>query len=263
MSNHDVVRHASRYGLPQVKTQWYHQLADAWLLRSGSNFIEDRELGTRRARAAIMMELGLPGSVYVYQGEELGLFEVADIPWDRLEDPTPFRTDHGRTAKGARRLPCAAAVVRRRRADPGAVGCEVRHRRLVRLLSGHAAPDGTPAADPHLPQPLWYKDFAADVEDSDPDSMLNLYRRAIAFRQRMLTPTGDTSIRGSGSPSSATRPARWWRIRVSAPTRAVIASPASPTLGGFRRTAAGEIIFASEPISGFILPADTTVWMMI
>ena len=63
------------------------------------------------------------------------------------------------------------------------------------FLSCHAAPTGTPAADPHLPQPLWYKDFAADVEDSDPDSMLNLYRRAIAFRQRMLTPTGDTSIR--------------------------------------------------------------------
>ena len=86
MSNHDVPRHASRYGLPQVPSHDHHQLAKDWLLRDGQSYYEDRELGAKRARAAILMELGLPGSAYIYQGEELGLFEVADIPWDRLED---------------------------------------------------------------------------------------------------------------------------------------------------------------------------------
>ena len=147
MSNHDVVRHASRYGLPQVKTQWYHQLADAWLLRSGSNFIEDRELGTRRARAAIMMELGLPGSVYVYQGEELGLFEVADIPWDRLEDPTPFRTDHGRTAKG--RDGCRVPLPWSAADEPTPAPWDAKFGTGASFgFSPATRPDGTPAADP-------------------------------------------------------------------------------------------------------------------
>ena len=88
MSNHDVIRHATRYALPQVPTGEYHRLALDWLLRDGTTFEENRELGTKRARAAIMMEMALPGSAYVYQGEELGLFEVADIPWDELEDPS-------------------------------------------------------------------------------------------------------------------------------------------------------------------------------
>lgn len=84
-------RSPSRFGLPQVKDAPYHQLAHDWLLRDGETYRENRELGTRRARAAALMELGLPGSAYVYQGEELGLFEVANIPWDRLEDPTPVQ----------------------------------------------------------------------------------------------------------------------------------------------------------------------------
>ena len=46
------------------------------------------------------MELGLPGAAYIYQGEELGLFEVADIPWDRLEDPTAFHTAQATMDKG-------------------------------------------------------------------------------------------------------------------------------------------------------------------
>ena len=58
MSNHDVPRHASRYALPQIKTPSHHQVAKDWLLRDGTSYIEDRELGTKRSRAAIMMEPG-------------------------------------------------------------------------------------------------------------------------------------------------------------------------------------------------------------
>lgn len=71
-----------------------------WLLRDGKTYVEDRALGTKRARAAILLELALPGSAYIYQGEELGLFEVADIPWDRLEDPTALRTARSGMSKG-------------------------------------------------------------------------------------------------------------------------------------------------------------------
>ena len=52
----------------------------------------DRGLGTRRARAATLLMLALPGSAYLYQGEELGLHEVADIPNDRREDPAFLRS---------------------------------------------------------------------------------------------------------------------------------------------------------------------------
>ena len=58
MSNHDVPRHASRYALPQIKTPSHHQVAKDWLLRDGTSYIEDRELGTKRSRAAIMMKPG-------------------------------------------------------------------------------------------------------------------------------------------------------------------------------------------------------------
>ena len=78
MNNHDVPRSPSRYGLPQVKGAPYHQLPHDWLLRNGTTYPEDRELGTRRARAAALMELGLPGAAYIYQGCLLYTSDAAD-----------------------------------------------------------------------------------------------------------------------------------------------------------------------------------------
>lgn len=181
MSNHDVVRHATRYALPQVPTGEYHRLPLDWLLRDGTTYREDRALGTKRARAAIMMEMALPGSAYVYQGEELGLFEVADIPWDELEDPSAWRTSRSASTKGRDGcrvpLPWVAADAPQLD-DPNDE-------------FGHGGSFGfSPAdakAEPHLPQPKWYKDFAVDVESADPDSMLNLYRRVLALRHELQT----------------------------------------------------------------------------
>ena len=112
MSNHDVVRHATRYALPQVPTGEYHRLPLDWLLRDGTTYREDRALGTKRARAAIMMEMALPGSAYVYQGEELGLFEVADIPWDELEDPSAWRTSRSASTKAVTAAVCRCRGLR-------------------------------------------------------------------------------------------------------------------------------------------------------
>ena len=128
-----------------------------------------------------MMEMALPGSAYVYQGEELGLFEVADIPWDELEDPSAWRTSRSASTKGRDGcrvpLPWVAADAPQLD-DPNDE-------------FGHGGSFGFSPADakakPHLPQPKWYKDFAVDVESADPDSMLNLYRRVLALRHELQT----------------------------------------------------------------------------
>ena len=83
LSNHDVVRHASRYALPAEDHLSSTRNAKAWLLSNGTSPELDRGLGLRRARAATLLMLALPGSAYLYQGEELGLHEVADIPAER------------------------------------------------------------------------------------------------------------------------------------------------------------------------------------
>ena len=212
MNNHDVPRSPSRYGLPQVKGAPYHQLPHDWLLRDGTTYPENRELGTRRARAAALMELGLPGAAYIYQGEELGLFEVADIPWDHLEDPTAFHTTRNTMDKGRDGcrvpLPWTAAdepaVADFSRPAPADDGTGENHVPLCAAgqfgtgasfgFSPAVRADGvTPAADPHLPQPLWFKDYAVDVEQADPDSMFALYHAALAIRQESLTATRDTT----------------------------------------------------------------------
>jgi alpha-glucosidase len=121
LSNHDVVRHASRYGLP-AKQDFAH-----WLLSNGTDPVADRERGLRRARAATMLMFALPGSAYIYQGEELGLFEVADIPPSDLEDPIWRRSDHTRKGGMAAAFLCRGPSTLRRS------GSEARNRICLSL----------------------------------------------------------------------------------------------------------------------------------
>jgi alpha-glucosidase len=99
LSNHDCVRHASRYALPPGTDR------NAWLLASGREPSEDRSTGQSRARAAIMLLLALPGSAYLYQGEELGLFEVANLDVATLLDPVWTRTLHTEKGRDGCRVP--------------------------------------------------------------------------------------------------------------------------------------------------------------
>ncbi|PAU69631.1 alpha-amylase [Bifidobacterium italicum] len=262
MSNHDVCRHASRYGLPQVRTNSYHILANDWLLRSGSTYPEDRALGARRARAAILMELGLPGSVYVYEGEELGLPEVATIPWDRLEDPVAFNTDHGDAQKGRDGCRVPLPWIAGDRPRPADWDPEFGTGASFGFSSAPA--DGSAPADPHLPQPLWYADYAADAEDADDGSMLNLYRRALHWRQDHLTPTGDLSL-------------EWLDDDILDPGDADVIAYARPVSDGDGDRFAcivnfgpspvdlphGDIVLRSTAFDGYALPADAAVWMRI
>ena len=74
----------------------------------------DLDVGRRRARAAALLMLALPGGAYVYQGEELGLAEVEDLPDDVLQDPGWEQSGPHRARP--RRLPRADPVVGRRAA---------------------------------------------------------------------------------------------------------------------------------------------------
>ncbi|MBY8876422.1 glycoside hydrolase family 13 protein [Actinacidiphila acidipaludis] len=150
LCNHDVTRTVTRYGRADTGFDF---------ATKAFGIPTDLELGTRRARAAALLTLALPGSVYVYQGEELGLPEVEDIPVDRLQDPMYLRS--GGT-------------------DPGRDGC-----RVPLPWSGTSAPFGfSPegAAEPWLPQPADWARRTAEVQAADPCSMLALYRAALRRR---------------------------------------------------------------------------------
>ena len=153
LSNHDVVRHATRYGLPPGTE------SKKWLL-DGPHGDLNPELGARRARAAALISLSLPGSTYVYQGEELGLPEVWDLPTGILEDPVWERSAH---------------------TEKGRDGCRVP---LPWQPTGPSL--GFGVGKPWLPQPPMYAQLAASVQAQDPSSSLSLYRRAIALRRELM-----------------------------------------------------------------------------
>lgn len=118
LSNHDVVRHASRLALTAENPQGYGIGPDS----AGKPI---PALGLRRARAATTLMLALPGSAYLYQGEELGLPEVIDIPDDARQDPTWFRSHGERYGRDGCRVPIRGppTAPRTDSARPGSRGC--------------------------------------------------------------------------------------------------------------------------------------------
>jgi alpha-glucosidase len=145
LSNHDVTRHVTRYGRADTTFSFGNNLDGTPV---------DLELGTRRARAAALLSLSLPGSAYVYQGEELGLWENENIPEDHIQDPMYARRGHTRD------------------------GC-----RVPLPWSGDEPPYGFSTAPPWLPQPAEWKDRTVQALTGDPGSMLELYRSAIRLRR--------------------------------------------------------------------------------
>lgn len=276
MSNHDVPRVATRFALPQVKASVHHQLAKDWILRDGTSYFEDRELGTKRARAAILMETGLPGSVYIYQGEELGLFEVANLPWDKLEDPNAFNTARNWTDKGRDGcrvpLPWVADDVPR----PASYSKEFGEGASFGFSPATKA-DGTPTADPHLPQPLWFGNFAVDRENLDPVSALNLYRRALSLRAQLITPTGSLELGWLPMGSREDTTIAYTReLRAPSSTNSEAGAAVAEEVQRPRRFASitnfdteplqipdGEILLSSGDLSDGRLPPDTTVWLIL
>ena len=151
LSNHDVTRVVTRYG--RVDTSFSFAAK-----RVGTP--TDLELGTRRARAAIVLVAALPGTLYVYQGEELGLPEVEDLPTEHIQDPMHFQSGG---------------------VDPGRDGC-----RVPLPWAGHEPPYGFGPAgsEPWLPQPASWTELSVASELADSSSMLSLYRAVIAARRQ-------------------------------------------------------------------------------
>jgi alpha-glucosidase len=151
LSNHDVTRHVSRYARAQ-------QAPGRSALQDLLDTPYDLAVGTRRARAALLLTLALPGSAYVYQGEELGLPEVEDLPVEVLQDPTWERSGHTDRGRDGARVPIP--------------------------WSGDAPPYGfTTAGRTWLPQPQDWAGLTVGAQSGDPSSMLELYRRALHLRR--------------------------------------------------------------------------------
>ena len=159
LSNHDIVRHASRFGFPP---------ASRGLGGIGpSDPQPDAELGLRRARAATLLMLALPGSAYLYQGEELGLPEHTSLPGEVRQDPTWFRTHQ---------------------AEIGRDGCRV----PIPWAAGAPSYGFGPSGRTWLPQPEAYGQLARDRQDGVAGSTLEMYRAALRLRREYGLGRGDS-----------------------------------------------------------------------
>jgi len=158
LSNHDVVRHATRYGLPGGTD--YQE----WLMH-GSPELCDHTLGVQRARAVTMMLLALPGSTYIYQGEELGLHEVHGLPHEVLDDPVWRRSEHTRKGRDGCRVP------------------------IPWTTAGSSFGFGSSGS--WLPQPSDWGAQSVEAQDGVPGSVLELYRSALALRASSWVNSGD------------------------------------------------------------------------
>ncbi len=158
LNNHDTQRAVTRYGRADATSP------ESW---TGNNLVYtdapvDLALGTRRARAMVLFTAALPGTLYLYQGEELGLPEVLDIPDARREDPIFLRT-HGR--------------------EIGRDGCRVPMPWTA--SPAHAYGFSSCDVEPWLPQPDGWGSFAIGPEHDNATSMLHLYRRILEARRRL------------------------------------------------------------------------------
>lgn len=224
LSNHDVTRHATRYGLPPLGGRPGKQGVE-WVEAGGPEDELDRARGARRANAATLLLLGLPGSTYLYQGEELGLHEVAAISAEQRQDPSFFR---GASFDGF-----------------GRDGCRVP---LPWTASGSSFGFGSDGA--HLPQPAWFAEHAVDVEAADPSSTLALYREAL--RRRHLLQTGESLEWIETGRADVLRFARpnGWEIVTNF-------GEESFDLG----TDAASVLLSSLVLDGQLLPGEATAWI--
>jgi alpha-glucosidase len=158
LSNHDIVRHASRFGYPP---------ASRGLGGIGpADEQPDAVLGLRRARAATLLMLALPGSAYLYQGEELGLPEHTTLPGHVRQDPAWFRTNEQETGRDGCRVPIPWE------ADAPGFGFG-------------------PTGSTWLPQPEVYGELARDRQEGVSGSTLEMYKAALRLRRELGLGRGD------------------------------------------------------------------------
>jgi alpha-glucosidase len=221
LSNHDVTRPVTRLGREDSSFAFATK-------RHGTP--TDLDLGRRRARAAALLLAALPGSLYVYQGDELGLDEVDDLPPDRLQDPMYFRS--GGT-------------------DPGRDGC-----RVPLPWSGGEPPFGFSPVDSHdepwLPQPARWAELTVAAQRDQADSMLNLYRATLRIR-RSEPGLGDGPMTWLPPDSDVLAFRRGDRF-VNLTNMSAVDIPLPPH---------ADVLLASAEIVGGRLPSDATAWLRL
>ncbi len=182
----------------------------------------------RRARAAALLSAALPGSLYVYQGDELGLPEVEDLPLEYLQDPMYFRSDG---------------------VDPGRDGCRVPLPWSGTRPPYGFTPDGASSA-PWLPQPDDWAAYTVEAEAKDSGSMLSLYRAALGIR-RSHPALGDGTLTWiDGGPGVLAFSRGLGFVSVTNLSSAPVALPAYTRL-----------LLASTPLESGLLPQDSTAWL--
>ena len=166
LGNHDVPRVASRLALPKG--------ADVveWVTSAGTRPVINQSVGQARARAAGMLILALPGTAYIYQGDELGLPEDLDIKEEDIQDPSWERSNHKVRGRDGCRVPLPWTV-----SETNAYGFS-----------------SAKYARPWLPQPSWFSTYAVQREDGRQDSALELYRKALALRRQWVVAEGTTTM---------------------------------------------------------------------
>ena len=221
LSNHDVVRHVSRFGM----TAGHSRPGDGL----GPEDIQpDHGLGLARARAASLLMLALPGGVYLYQGEELGLPDHTMLDHGHRQDPTYHRTDGERLGRDGCRVPLPW------QAEAPSFGF-------------------SPTGSSWLPQPPEWGPLARDRQMQDPGSTLNLYRQALRLRRELNL--------GHGSLA-------WWPEHDEAGVIALVNGDVLAVMNMGETTVqlpAGELLVASHPEAGQDgrLAPNSTVWLRL
>lgn len=222
LSNHDVVRHASRLGLP-VGTRYPNGIGIG-------DPQPDARLGLRRARAATALMLALPGSAYLYQGEELGLPDSTQMADHHRQDPTWAGSSHQERGRDGARVPFP---------------WEGERPSYGFSSSGRA----------WLPQPASYGALAVNCQTGIPGTTLELYRALVATRAQLGLGAGSLSWLG-GYPDDVlawvNEPPAGGRVLVI--TNLGAAPVAIPT--------GAQVLVSSGPMTvRGAIPTDTTIWL--
>ncbi|MGN7860667.1 glycoside hydrolase family 13 protein [Microbacterium sp. 22303] len=218
LSNHDVVRHASRLALT-----WDNPQGDGIGPRDEPK--PDRAVGLARARAASTVMLSLPGSAYLYQGEELGLPEAMEIPDEFRQDPTWFRTSGERYGRDGCRVPLP--------------------------WSGTAPSYGfNDTGASWLPQPAEWAEHARAAEEGDDGSTLELYKTLLGLRKERGLGSGSLVWEDLGSDAVAFR-------RGDLHVAANLGEAPLPLPAG------AAVVVHSAPGSGTVLPPNAAAWYTI
>jgi len=226
LENHDVTRSVNRFDLGLRGGG-----VDTPLKRFGDTSKFNIKRGTKRARAAALLMLSLPGGAYIYQGEELALPEATGIPKDRLTDPRWKLSGY---------------------TDPGRDGCRVPIPWKAEVAGSHGFSSNPKLGenDSWLPQPKHWGTLAVELQEKDPESTLNLYRAALAIRH---------AEGGMGDGTMEWIEAGQQVLAFSRPGGFVC----YVNFGKAIPLPAGQLLLSSNPIQSDVLETDTAAWLRI